>query len=159
MSSMPGDATSLLRKRIPLNHKEYNAISVGEMRMFDRGYFTAVESGKGGYFSGRYRFACIAHSFDNLFCCFHDVNTVLRDKVNTIVAKDVNLHKEKNQYSLLTRSSIFLCNFIKIGYLSRAMLRRNTIGRPVQNSVIKFVTPHSGSSLSMGSSRMLSAHI
>lgn len=40
MSSMPGDATSLLRKRIPLNHKEYNAISVGEMRMFDRGYFT-----------------------------------------------------------------------------------------------------------------------
>lgn len=37
---MPGDATSLLRKRIPLNHKEYNAISVGEMRMFDRGYFT-----------------------------------------------------------------------------------------------------------------------
>ena len=77
----------------------------------------------------------------------------------SIVAKDVNLHKEKNQYSLLTRSSIFLCNFIKIGYLSRAMLRMNTIGRPVQNSVIKFVTPHSGSSLSMGSSRMLSAQI
>jgi hypothetical protein len=39
MSSMSGDATKLLRERIPLNHKEYKAISVGEVHMYDYGFF------------------------------------------------------------------------------------------------------------------------
>lgn len=37
MHSMSGDATGLLCERIPLNHKEYKAISVGEVHMYDSG--------------------------------------------------------------------------------------------------------------------------
>lgn len=40
MSSMSGDATRLLGERIPLNHKEYKAISIGELHMSDSGFFT-----------------------------------------------------------------------------------------------------------------------
>ena len=39
MSSMSGDATRLLGERIPLNHKEYKAISIGELHMSDSGFF------------------------------------------------------------------------------------------------------------------------
>ena len=39
MASMSGDATRLLGERIPLNHKEYKAISIGELHMSDSGFF------------------------------------------------------------------------------------------------------------------------
>ena len=37
MYSMPGDAIRLLCERIPLNHVEFNAISIGDVYMYDSG--------------------------------------------------------------------------------------------------------------------------
>ena len=40
MYSMPGDAIRLLCERIPLNHVEFNAISIGDVYMYDSGRFS-----------------------------------------------------------------------------------------------------------------------
>lgn len=53
MSSMPGDATRLLGERIPLNHKEYKAISIGELHMSDSGFFTIENENRKRGISGR----------------------------------------------------------------------------------------------------------
>lgn len=53
MSSMSGDATRLLSERIPLNHKEYKAISVGELYMSDSGFFTIKNENRKRGISGR----------------------------------------------------------------------------------------------------------
>ena len=54
MSSMTGDATRLLGRRIPLNHKEYKAISIGELHMSDSGFFTIENENRKRGISGRY---------------------------------------------------------------------------------------------------------
>lgn len=53
MSSMYGDATRLLSERIPLNHKEYKAISIGELHMSDSGFFTIENENRKRGISGR----------------------------------------------------------------------------------------------------------
>ena len=53
MSSMSGDATRLLGERIPLNHKEYQAISIGELHMSDSGFFTIENENRKRGISGR----------------------------------------------------------------------------------------------------------
>ena len=53
MSSMTGDATRLLGERIPLNHKEYKAISIGELHMSDSGFFTIENENRKKGISGR----------------------------------------------------------------------------------------------------------
>jgi len=53
MHSMSGDATRLLGERIPLNHKEYKAISVGEMHMFDRGFLIIENDNRKRGINGR----------------------------------------------------------------------------------------------------------
>lgn len=53
MMSMSGDATRLLRERIPLNHKEYKAISVGEVWMYDYGSFIIENENRKRGISGR----------------------------------------------------------------------------------------------------------
>lgn len=53
MSSMSGDATRLLGERIPLNHKEYKAISIGELHMSDSGFFTIKNENRKRGISGR----------------------------------------------------------------------------------------------------------
>ena len=53
MSSMSGDATRLLGERIPLNHKEYKAISVGELHMIDSGFFIIENENRKRGISGR----------------------------------------------------------------------------------------------------------
>ena len=53
MSSMSGDATRLLGRRIPLNHKEYKAISIGELHMSDSGFFTIENENRKRGISGR----------------------------------------------------------------------------------------------------------
>ena len=53
MSSMTGEATRLLSERIPLNHKEYKAISVGELHMSDSGFFTIENENRKRGISGR----------------------------------------------------------------------------------------------------------
>ena len=53
MSSMTGDATRLLGERIPLNHKEYKAISIGELHMSDSGFFTIENENRKRGISGR----------------------------------------------------------------------------------------------------------
>ena len=53
MSSMSGDATRLLGERIPLNHKEYKVISVGELHMSDSGFFTIENENRKRGISGR----------------------------------------------------------------------------------------------------------
>ena len=53
MSSMTGDATRLLGGRIPLNHKEYKAISVGELHMSDSGFFIIENENRKRGISGR----------------------------------------------------------------------------------------------------------
>ena len=53
MSSMSGDATRLLGERIPLNHKEYKAISIGELHMSDSGFFTIENENRKRGISGR----------------------------------------------------------------------------------------------------------
>lgn len=53
MSSMSGDATRLLGERIPLNHKEYKAISIGELHMSDSGFFTIENEDRKRGISGR----------------------------------------------------------------------------------------------------------
>jgi hypothetical protein len=53
MSSMSGDATRLLGERIPLNHKEYRVISVGELHMSDSGFFTIENENRKRGISGR----------------------------------------------------------------------------------------------------------
>ena len=53
MSSMSGDATRLLGKRIPLNHKEYKAISIGELHMIDSGFFIIENENRKRGISGR----------------------------------------------------------------------------------------------------------
>ena len=53
MSSMTGDATRLLGERIPLNHKEYKAISVGELHMIDSGFFIIENENRKRGISGR----------------------------------------------------------------------------------------------------------
>ena len=53
MSSMPGDATRLLGERIPLNHKEYKAISIGELHMSDSGFFIIENENRKRGISGR----------------------------------------------------------------------------------------------------------
>lgn len=53
MSSMSGDATRLLGERIPLNHKEYKVISVGELHMSDSGFFIIENENRKRGISGR----------------------------------------------------------------------------------------------------------
>ena len=53
MSSMSGDATRLLGERIPLNHKEYKAISIGELHMIDSGFFIIENENRKRGISGR----------------------------------------------------------------------------------------------------------
>lgn len=53
MSSMAGDATRLLSERIPLNHKEFKAISVGELHMYDYGFFCIENENRKRGISGR----------------------------------------------------------------------------------------------------------
>lgn len=53
MSSMSGDATRLIGERIPLNHKEYKAISIGELHMSDSGFFTIENENRKRGISGR----------------------------------------------------------------------------------------------------------
>lgn len=53
MSSMSGETTRLLNERIPLNHKEYKAISVGELHMSDSGFFTIENENRKRGISGR----------------------------------------------------------------------------------------------------------
>ena len=53
MSSMSGDATRLLGERIPLNHKEYKAISIGELHMSDSGFFIIENENSKRGISGR----------------------------------------------------------------------------------------------------------
>lgn len=53
MSSMTGEATRLLSERIPLNHKEYKAISIGELHMSDSGFFTIENENRKRGISGR----------------------------------------------------------------------------------------------------------
>ena len=53
MSSMSGDATRLLGERIPLNHKEYKAISIGEVHMIDSGFFIIENENRKRGISGR----------------------------------------------------------------------------------------------------------
>ena len=53
MSSMTGDATRLLGRRIPLNHKEYKAISIGELHMSDSGFFIIENENRKRGISGR----------------------------------------------------------------------------------------------------------
>lgn len=53
MSSMSGDVTKLLCERIPLNHKEYKAISVGELHMIDSGFFIIENENRKKGISGR----------------------------------------------------------------------------------------------------------
>lgn len=53
MSSMSGDATRLLCERIPLNHKEYKSISVGEVHMIDNGFFSIENENRKRGISGR----------------------------------------------------------------------------------------------------------
>ena len=53
MSSMTGDVTRLLGERIPLNHKEYKAISVGELHMIDSGFFIIENENRKRGISGR----------------------------------------------------------------------------------------------------------
>ena len=53
MSSMSGDATRLLGERIPLNHKEYKTISVGELHMSDSGFFIIENENRKRGISGR----------------------------------------------------------------------------------------------------------
>lgn len=53
MSSMTGDATRLLGERIPLNHKEYKAISIGELHMIDSGFFIIKNENRKRGISGR----------------------------------------------------------------------------------------------------------
>ena len=53
MASMSGDATRLLGKRIPLNHKEYKSISVGELHMSDSGFFIIENENRKRGISGR----------------------------------------------------------------------------------------------------------
>ena len=53
MSSMSGDATRLLGARIPLNHKEYKAISIGELHMSDSGFFIIENENRKRGISGR----------------------------------------------------------------------------------------------------------
>lgn len=53
MSSMTGDATRLLGERIPLNHKEYKAISIGELHMIDSGFFIIENENRKRGISGR----------------------------------------------------------------------------------------------------------
>ena len=53
MSSMSGDATRLLGERIPLNHKGYKAISIGEIHMSDSGFFTIDNENRKRGISGR----------------------------------------------------------------------------------------------------------
>ena len=53
MSSMNGDATRLLSERIPLNHKEFKAISVGELHMYDYGFFCIENENRKRGISGR----------------------------------------------------------------------------------------------------------
>ena len=53
MSSMSGDATRLLGERIPLNHKEYKAISIGELHMSDSGFFIIENENRKRGISGR----------------------------------------------------------------------------------------------------------
>ena len=53
MSSMSGDATRLLCERIPLNHKEYKSISVGELHMSDSGFFIIENENRKRGISGR----------------------------------------------------------------------------------------------------------
>ena len=53
MSSMSGDATRLLGERIPLNHKAYKAISIGELHMSDSGFFIIENENRKRGISGR----------------------------------------------------------------------------------------------------------
>ena len=53
MSSMTGEATRLLGERIPLNHKEYKAISIGELHMIDSGFFIIENENRKRGISGR----------------------------------------------------------------------------------------------------------
>lgn len=53
MSSMSGDATRFLCERIPLNHKEYKSISVGEVHMIDNGFFSIENENRKRGISGR----------------------------------------------------------------------------------------------------------
>ena len=53
MSSMTGEATRLLSERIPLNHKEYKAISIGELHMSDSGFFIIENENRKRGISGR----------------------------------------------------------------------------------------------------------
>ena len=53
MASMTGDATRLLGDRIPLNHKEYKAISIGELHMSDSGFFIIENENRKRGISGR----------------------------------------------------------------------------------------------------------
>ena len=53
MCSMSGDATRLLGERIPLNHKEYKAISMGELHMSDSGFFIIENENRKRGISGR----------------------------------------------------------------------------------------------------------
>ena len=53
MSSMSGDATRLLGERIPLNHKEYKAISIGELHMSDSGFFIIENENRKRGINGR----------------------------------------------------------------------------------------------------------
>ena len=53
MSSMTGDATRLLGRRIPLNHKEHKAISIGELHMSDSGFFIIENENRKRGISGR----------------------------------------------------------------------------------------------------------
>lgn len=53
ISSMSGDATRLLGERIPLNHKEYKAISIGELHMIDSGFFIIENENRKRGISGR----------------------------------------------------------------------------------------------------------
>lgn len=53
MSSMTGEATRLLSERIPLNHKEYKAISIGEVHMIDSGFFIIENENRKRGISGR----------------------------------------------------------------------------------------------------------
>ena len=49
----PGEATRLLNERIPLNHKGYKAISIGELRMSDSGFFIIENENRKRGISGR----------------------------------------------------------------------------------------------------------
>lgn len=53
MSSMSGDATRLLSERIPLNHKEYKSISVGQLHMSDGGFLCIENENRKRGISGR----------------------------------------------------------------------------------------------------------